>query len=70
MTLFGLGRMEEKTDIWTCTPGSVAETPTGDELYDRKKDPFQLDNLLDQRPDMGKELFQQLRDHMLVLRTS
>ena len=70
MTLFGIGRVEEKTDIWTCTPGSVAETPTGDELYDRKKDPFQLNNLLDQRPDMGKELFQQLREHMLVLRTS
>jgi arylsulfatase A-like enzyme len=70
MTLFGKGQIEEKTDIWTCTPGSIAETPVEDELYDRQKDPFQLVNLRDQKADIGKALYQQLREYMMSLRIS
>ena len=63
-------KMEENTEIWTCTPGSVAETPEGDELYDRKSDPYQLYNLIDQKPDIANELYLMLRDYMLNLRAS
>jgi len=68
--MVGLGTMEENTEIWTCTPGSFAETPAEDELYDRKKDPYQLNNLMDQKPDIANALFVTLRDHMLNLRAS
>lgn len=69
-SMLGLAPMEENTEIWTCTPGSVAVTPEGDELYDRRTDPFQLDNLLERKPDIANELYLTLRDHMLTLRTS
>jgi hypothetical protein len=55
---------------WTCSPNSVAEVPEGDELYDRRKDPFQLNNVLDKHPDMGKELLQKLKEFMGELMTS
>ncbi len=66
----GLAPIEENTEIWTCTPGSVAETPARDELYDRRQDPFQLNNVLDQNGDRANELYLKLRDHMLKLRAS
>lgn len=70
MALYGFAPMEENTDIWTCTPGSVTDTPRGNELYDRRKDPFQLNNLVDQHPDIAKESFHRLRNFMLELRAS
>jgi len=70
MSMFGFSKVEENKGIWTCTPGSVAETPKGNELYDRRKDPFQLDNLLERHPEMARELFQQMRDFMIELKTS
>jgi arylsulfatase A-like enzyme len=57
-------------DQWTCTPGSVAELPERDELYDRKADPFQLKNVIDKHPEKAKELFQQLREYMAELRAT
>lgn len=62
--------MWENTSIWTCAPGSLAETPSTDELYDRKKDPYQLNNLVDQEPDIAKDLYKRLRDYMLELKKS
>ena len=57
-------------DQWTCTPGSVADVPERDELYDRKTDPFQLNNIMDKHPEKAKELFQQLREFMAELRVT
>ncbi len=51
-------------DQWTCTPGSVAEVPANDELYDRKKDIYQLNNVASQHPAVAKELFDKLREFM------
>ncbi len=48
--------MWENTSIWTCAPGAIPEVPKTDELYNRKKDQFQLNNLADQEPDIAKEL--------------
>ncbi|UCD58548.1 MAG: sulfatase-like hydrolase/transferase, partial [Candidatus Hydrogenedentota bacterium] len=70
MSMFGFSKVEENKGIWTCTPGSVAETPKGNELYDRRKDPFQLVNLLEKHPEIAKELFQRMRDFMIELKTS
>lgn len=41
---------EQDENIWTCTPGATTETPKGDELYNRKNDPWQLENVLDKNP--------------------
>jgi hypothetical protein len=57
-------------DQWTCTPGAVAELPERDELYDRRTDPFQLNNVIDQHPDVARELFQQLREFMAELKVT
>jgi len=51
-------------DQWTCTPGSVAELPERDELYDRKTDPFQLNNVIDQHPETARELLAMLKGFM------
>ena len=66
--IVGLANMIEDGEIWTCAPGSSAETPLKDELYDRRTDPYQLNNLIDQKPDTSNELYLKLRDHMLMLR--
>lgn len=70
MSMYGFSKMEENKEIWTCTPGSVAETKAGNELYDRRKDPFQLDNIIDANPAAAEELFQRMRDFMAGLRAS
>jgi len=44
--------------------------PESDELYDRKTDQFQLNNIIDKEPEKAKELYQQLRDFMAELRTT
>ncbi|MBW2102599.1 MAG: hypothetical protein JRH05_07965 [Deltaproteobacteria bacterium] len=48
----------------------VADTSEGHELYDRKKDPYQLRNLLAERPNEGMELHRLLLEYMLRLHTS
>ncbi len=67
-SIYGWEVLKEDTSVWTCTPGSVPETPKTDELYDRQKDQFQLHNLIDQHPDLTKELHQRLRDFLLQMR--
>lgn len=70
----GRGEGEKATssqteEMWSCTPGEVV-LPEGDELYDRRNDPFQLNNIIDQNPEAAKELLQQLKLHMAQLRAS
>ena len=60
--------LEQKEEIWTCTPGSTTEVPATDELYSRKEDPFQLNNLLAQHPDTGLAMLKRLREIMLALK--
>lgn len=55
---------------WTCTPGSSAKIPEKDELYDRRKDPFQLHNVIDKYPEKARELYDLLRSRMAELRAS
>ncbi|GAH17376.1 unnamed protein product, partial [marine sediment metagenome] len=52
------------------SPETVSEITRTDELYNRKKDQFQLNNLADQEPDIAKELYQQLRNYMFDLKKS
>ncbi len=54
-------------DQWTCTPTSTSEVPARDELYDRKNDPFQLNNIIDKEPEVAKKLYDQLREFMTEL---
>lgn len=69
--IYGKGlKLSEEHDIWSCTPGAKVETPRADELYDRKKDPFQLNNLIKEEPRTGNDLYVQLRDFMIGLKTS
>ncbi len=55
---------------WTCTPTSETTVPAVDELYDRRKDQFQLHNVITQYPDKAKEMFQRLQTIMADLRAS
>ena len=56
-------------EMWSCTPGEV-QLPEQDELYDRQTDPFQLNNIINQKPEIAKELLQQLKLFMAQLRAS
>lgn len=49
---------------WSCTPSASSEVPAEDELYDRKNDQFQLNNVIKQHPDVAKKLLLQLKDYM------
>jgi hypothetical protein len=55
-------------DQWTCTAASSGEVPDRDELYYRRKDPFQLNNIASDNPEKAIELFDQLREFMAELR--
>ena len=69
LSIVGLAGMKENRDIWTCTPGSLARTPSEDELYDKRQDGYQLNNLVGQHPDVARNLYAELRDYLLYLRT-
>lgn len=57
-------------DMWTCTPGSVAAMPDKDEFYDRKADPFQLNDIASKDPKKAKELYDTLREFMAEMSTT
>ena len=63
-----LHTMEQDEKIWTCTPGATTDTPKGDELYNRKEDPWQLKNILAKQPEKGLEMLKKLREVMLELK--
>lgn len=66
-----VGTFEEmKEEMWTCTAGAKVVLPEHDEMYDRKTDPFQLHNIIDQHPEKATELLQQLKLVIGELRTS
>ena len=46
---------------WTCTASARVDVPEGDELYDRKTDPFQLHNVISEYPEVASQLLTQLR---------
>jgi arylsulfatase A-like enzyme len=54
--------------IWSCTPGAETITPPMDELYDRKSDPQQLNNIIEDDPKTANDLYGQLRDFMIGLK--
>jgi arylsulfatase A-like enzyme len=57
-------------DQWTCTAASSSDVPERDELYNRKEDQFQLDNLAGENPEKAAEMFEKLRLFMAELRAS
>ncbi len=63
-------KLEVKEEMWTCVPGAEVTVPALDELYDRKQDPFQLDNLIEKYPEKAKELLQKLKLFIGELRTT
>ena len=46
--------------MWTCTPGAAYIVNDEDELYDRKKDPFQLHNVISAYPEIAKQMYERL----------
>jgi len=67
-SMYGWSELKEDKSVWTCTTGSISETPITDELYTRQKDPYQLDNIIENHPDLAKELHQRLRNYLLQLK--
>ena len=64
------GREKMKDEaMWSCTAGAKQEVPDSDELYDRRADPFQLRNIIDQQPDKAAELLRMLKLHIGELKT-
>ncbi len=55
---------------WTCTAAASAEVPERDELYDRRKDPFQLNNVANEHKEVAKELLEKLKLFMAEMRAS
>ena len=66
----GLQDYQENTDVWTCTPGSETQMPRGNELYDRRTDPFQQHNLLDRQERTAADLNQRLFEFMRELKAA
>ncbi len=62
-------KLEMKEDMWTCVPGAEVSVPQSDELYDRRKDPFQLNNIIESNPEKAKEMLQKLKLYIGELRT-
>ncbi len=58
----------QQENQWTCVPGSLTEVPAVDGLYDRHKDPFQLENVIKENPEKARELYDKLREFMMELK--
>lgn len=54
--------------MWSCSPSANVTCPDIDGFYDRRADPFQLNNIKE-RPEKAKELFDKLRLFMGELKT-
>lgn len=59
----------QSEEMWTCNPQSDVSVPEKDELYDRKTDLFQQNNIIENNPDAARELLQKLRLYIGELRT-
>lgn len=46
-----------KEEMWTCVQGAEVTVPEQDELYDRRADPFQLNNLAGSIPKRPRNCF-------------
>jgi len=57
-------------DMWTCTPHAKIEIPERDEMYDRRVDPFQLNNIINKKADVAAELLKKLKLFIGELRTT
>lgn len=55
--------------MWSCSPSANVTCPDIDGLYDRRAAPFQLNNIIKERPEKAKELFDKLRLFMGELKT-
>ena len=64
----GKEKMENEA-MWSCTAGAKQEVPDSDELYDRRTDPFQLHNIIEEQPDKAAELLRMLKLHIGELKT-
>ncbi len=64
----GKEKMEDEA-MWSCTAGAKQEVPDSDELYDRRADPFQLHNIIEEQPDKAAELLRTLKLHIGELKT-
>ncbi|MBL3582587.1 sulfatase [Oleidesulfovibrio alaskensis] len=61
---------EMSEEMWTCTAGAKVQMPEHNELYDRRTDPFQLNNIAAQKPEVAEELLQKLKLVIGGLRTT
>ncbi|MBO4316981.1 MAG: sulfatase [Mailhella sp.] len=58
----------DDADQWTCNPGVRADVKEGDELYDRHNDPWQLNNVIAEYPEVAADLLRRLTAFMLDLK--
>ena len=63
------GEFNDSEEMWSCTAGAKVIVPEADELYDRKNDPFQLKNILTEKPEVAEDLLQRLKLRIGELRT-
>lgn len=63
------GDFEDNEEMWSCTAGAKVIVPERDELYCRKTDPFQLKNIIEQKPEVAEEMLQKLKLRIGELRT-
>ena len=57
----------DDSEQWTCNPGTRADVRDGDELYDRHNDPWQLNNVIGDYPEIAEQLFKQLTGYLTSL---
>ncbi|WP_298035026.1 sulfatase [uncultured Desulfovibrio sp.] len=55
--------------MWSCTAGAKQEVPDSDELYDRRKDPHQLNNIIGDNKEKAEELLRMLKLYIGELKT-
>ena len=63
-------QVEMKEEMWTCVAGAEVTVPEKDELYCRKTDPAQLNNLIASKPDVAEAMLKKLKLYIGELRTS
>ncbi|MBO4318506.1 MAG: sulfatase-like hydrolase/transferase, partial [Mailhella sp.] len=57
----------DDAEQWTCNPGTRADVRGSDELYDRHNDPWQLNNVIDEYPEIASQLYTTLVNFLTSL---
>ncbi|MDR2788840.1 MAG: sulfatase-like hydrolase/transferase [Candidatus Accumulibacter sp.] len=65
-----VGEIRNDEAMWTCTLGAKLIVPKNDQLFDRRKDPQQLNDIIDREPEAAERMLRKLKLRFSEIRST